>query len=142
MSKTNENNNVPKLDRAKIRKFREIARYRLEDCVLESDLGEDWRKVERGEFPAICREMVRDIVDFLGCELEDLLTEKCHESDLPEMICLCDSENWVYSPESTSGLRVKVNSSGRSGYLTVNCEDATPEEMKNIREMLTKRVTA
>jgi hypothetical protein len=142
MTKTTENNRAPKLDRAKVRKFREIARYTLEDCVLESDLAEDWRKIERGEFRAIGREIIFDIVDFLGCDTEDLLTERCPESELPEMIYLCDSENWVYSPESNSGLRVKVEPEGRNNFLRVNCEDATPEEMENIWAMLTKGVTA
>lgn len=142
MFETNENSNVAKRDRAKIRKFREIARYRLEDCVRESGLEEDWRKAERGESPTIGREMVFDIVEFLGCEIEDLLTEKCSESDLPEIIDLCDSENWGYSPEAKSGLRVKVEPEGQSRFLNVNCEDATTEEMEDIWEMLTKRVTA
>jgi hypothetical protein len=142
MTKTNENNDAPKLDRSKVRKFREIARYTLEDCVLESDLAEDWRKIERGEYRAIGREMVFDIVDFLGCETEDLLTEKCPESELPEMIYLCDSETWVYSPEPDSGLRVKVETEGRQNFLRIHCEDATPEEMENIWAMLTKGVTA
>lgn len=85
--------------------------------------------------------MVFDIVAFLGCDTEDLITEKCSESELPKMIYLCDSENWFYSPDSTPGLRVKVAPEGRSGYLTVNCADATPEEMKNIWKMLSKCVT-
>jgi hypothetical protein len=110
--------------------------------VLESDLQEDWRKVERGEFRAIGRDMVFDIADFLGCDIDDLLTEKCPDSGLPEMVSLCDSENWVYSPESNSGLRVKVEPKGRENFLTVNCEDATPEEMESIWEMLTKGVTS
>ena len=63
MTNTTENNDAPKLDRSKVRKFREIARYTLEDCVQESDLQEDWRKIERGEYRAIGREMVFDIVD-------------------------------------------------------------------------------
>ncbi len=142
MTKTTENNHVPKLDRAKVRKFREIARYTLEDCVLESDLAEDWRKIERGEFSAIGRDMAYDIALFLGCDIDDLLTQKCPEFGLPEVVSLCDSENWVYSPESNSGLRVKVEPKGRDNFLTVNCEDATPEEMENIWAMLTKGVTA
>jgi len=142
MTKTTENNHAPKLDRAKVRKFREIARYTLEDCVLESDLQEDWRRIERGEFREIGRDFAYDIALFLGCDIDDLLTQKCPDSGLPEVVSICDSENWVYSPESNSGLRVKVEPKGRQNFLTVNCEDATPEEMENIWAMLTKGVTA
>lgn len=142
MTKTSTVDNKPQLDRAKVRKFREIARYTLEDCVLESDLQEDWRRIERGEFREIGRDFAYDIALFLGCEIDDLLTQRCPDSGLPEVVSICDSENWVYSPESNSGLRVKVEPKGRQNFLTVNCEDATPEEMEGIWAMLTKGVTS
>ena len=142
MTKTSTADNEPQLDRAKVRKFREIARYTLEDCVLESDLQEDWRRIERGEFREIGRDFAYDIALFLGCEIDDLLTQRCPDSGLPEVVSICDSENWVYSPESNSGLRVKVEPKGRQNFLTVNCEDATPEEMEGIWAMLTKGVTS
>lgn len=142
MTKSTENNDAPKLDRAKVRKFREIARYTLEDCVLESDLQEDWRSIERGEFREIGRDFAYDIALFLGCEIDDLLTQRCPDSGLPEVVSICDSETWVYSPEPDSGLRVKVEPKGRQNFLRIHCEDATPEEMENIWAMLTKGVTA
>lgn len=77
---TTENNDSPKLDRSKVRKFREIARYTLEECVLESDLQEDWRSIERGEFREIGRDFAYDIALFLGCEIDDLLTQRCPDS--------------------------------------------------------------
>jgi len=142
MTKSSEACDAPQLDRAKVRKFREIARYTLEDCVLESDLQEDWRRIERGEFREIGRDFAYDIALFLGCDIDDLLTQKCPDSGLPEVVSICDTENWVYSPETKSGLRVKVEPKGRENFLTVHCEDATPEEMESLWEMLTKGVTS
>jgi hypothetical protein len=142
MAQASTTDNAPKLDRAKVRKFREIARYRLDDCVRESNLQEDWRRIERGEFSEVGRDVVYDIADFLGCDVDDLLTEKCPAFRLPETFSLCDSENWVYSSESSSGLRVKVEPKGGQSLLRINCEDATPEEMESFWKMLTSRVTS
>lgn len=141
MTKTSTSDNEPQLDRSKVRKFREIARYTLEDCVLESDLQEDWRRFERGEFREIGRDFAYDIALFLGCEIDDLLTQRCPDSGLPEVVSICDTESWAYSPEPESGLRLKVEPIGRRNFLRVNCEDATPEEIEVIWAMLTKGVT-
>lgn len=142
MTNTSTTDNAPQLDRSKVRKFREIARYTLEDCVLESDLQEDWRRIERGEFREIGRDFAYDIALFLGCEIDDLLTQRCPDSGLPEVVSICDTESWAYSPEPNSGLRVKVEPKGRQNFLRIHCEDATSEEMEGIWAMLTKGVTS
>jgi hypothetical protein len=142
MTNTSTTDNAPQLDRSKVRKFREIARYTLEECVLESDLQEDWRRIERGEFREIGRDFAYDMALFLGCEIDDLLTKRCPDSGLPEVVSICDTESWAYSPEPESGLRLKVEPIGRRNFLRVNCEDATPEEIEVIWAMLTKGVTS
>ena len=105
MTNTTTTDNEPQLDRSKVRKFREIARYTLEECVLESDLQEDWRRIERGEFREIGRDFAYDMALFLGCEIDDLLTQRCPDSGLPEVVSICDTESWAYSPEPNLKLK-------------------------------------
>ncbi len=143
MTRTEDSENTPQLDRARIRSHRAIAGLMLEECVQSSCLEEFWRQIERGECVAVDRMTVMEIAKQLDCKPEDLVSPTCPAADLPEVVNVIDTEDWDYSESENSGLRVTITADpeGRTSLLTINCADATPEEMEKFWEMLTGRVT-
>ncbi len=130
---------VPRLDRARIRRLRASAGMSLEQCVQSSRLQDYWRLIECCPNVVVDSKAIIEIAGHLDCKPHDLVYPDCHLTALPDVVEVFDSEN--AASESRLRVIIEIVPDDESSEMTVDFNGASPEEIENFWDMLTERVT-